>query len=254
MKISNLTVLFFFTSSPLSAEQDSSNVSIGGGASISVLEQDTGTNNDEYLGYEFFIGYKINDFISLESGYHDYNIPTLSSNWFSRLKASVSVSDYASLYLSSGVGWSDDSLFPSVGFGIKYDVSKDFLLDVGYQYTNEIGSNGYSSTAFMLLMVYNFPNSSQYKEVLKYKGVDKDVDKGFGENYIQDKEFISGDLCHVGKVKYIVKEGDWLRKIAREHGMSYDLFMEYNYTLFQRDNIDLVYPGELVTVLSKCKS
>ncbi|TKF71695.1 LysM peptidoglycan-binding domain-containing protein [Vibrio kanaloae] len=54
---------------------------------------------------------------------------------------------------------------------------------------------------------------------------------------------------------YRVVEGDYLIKIAREHGMTFEQLLNSNIELTQPPrNIDLIYPGEFLDVMkTQCK-
>lgn len=256
-----------------SIAQEKAPVSLGFGLNASTYSNDTLTQ--ESGGYQLSLGYHLSDSFLIEAGYADYQLTEDDLNFNPvqlGLKAFLPVSDYASLYFGGGLSY-DAAPSPMLKAGIDYQLSDAWHVDFGYQGNFDVENlNNENLYSAYLGVNYRFgpavagtneaiePRPTTKLEVTETPEPPKPAPSAEKvvideKPELEDEGFESPSICMMSPGDYRVVEGDYLIKIAREHGMTFEQLLNSNIELTQPPrNIDLIYPGDIVDVMvTQCK-
>ena len=262
MKLVKLLILTGLLSSNVHAGELLAPFQFGFGAAVSSINDDIREN--ESLGYELSLGYQFNENFLLETAYADYQFTSMNvTPWITRLKGMLPVSDYASLYLGGGVAVDKEVSSPLLSGGIKYQMSKNWVLDAGYQSIFKIEARDSTITSLLISVIYK-PSLESYTPSIyrQEEKVFKEEPKAEKPKLIKEDKVAVVDkpevvevepiqkeeVCTVKSKEYKLNEGDYLYKIARENNMSFRELLTLNAEFVNRANQDLVYPGEVVNL------
>ncbi len=245
MKNIKLLFLLIFLSSGVNAQNGSftSSYQMSIGTSFSVLDD---VKESESVGYEAMLGYRFKESILFEAGFGNYGLSE-SKPVLVRFKSMIPVSDYASLYLGGGAAY-DDKSYPLLTAGVNYRIDDNWYVDAGYQGIFDIEAVDTNLYSFNVSLVYRFTNKEEVTPALEVIPIVKDIptmpvvaeDK---KTIVPVEEIVA---CIKKSADYKVKEGDYIISIARKHNMTLSNFLQVN-KQFNSRNINLIYPGEIIS-------
>ncbi len=246
MKSIKLLLLLIYLPSLSYAQISPYQMSIG--AAFSVLDD---IKESESIGYEAMLGYRFKGAILFEAGFGNYGLSGSKPYEFKpvlvRFKSMIPVSDYASLYLGGGAAY-DDKSYPLLTAGVNYRIDDNWYVDAGYQGIFDIEAVDTNLYSFNFSLVYRFTNKEEVTPALEVIPIVKDTPTI--PVVAEDKKTIVPVEKIVACVKksadYKVKEGDYIISIARQHNMTLPHFLKVN-KQFNSRNINLIYPGEIIS-------
>lgn len=143
-------------------------IQVTGGMTFSAFDDDMG--DTEALGYRAAIGYNINDNVLFELGYADFS--AFSGKKSDNLRAMIvetdfllPVSDYASFYTGMGGALSSQDTNLTASFGIKYQLSYNWYLDLSYQGIFDLVRKYDDLYSFNTLLSYRFSSNEPEESV-----------------------------------------------------------------------------------------
>ncbi|MEZ8358364.1 outer membrane beta-barrel protein [Vibrio splendidus] len=256
MKKMNLmsSIIAVFLSISVSAEELP--IQMSGGMTFSAFDDNMGQT--EALGYKAAVGYNISENVLFELGYADYS--AFSDSEIDSLRAVMvetdlllPVSEFASLYAGVGGAFSSDDTNFTASLGLKYQLSKNWSADLGYQGVFDLARQQDDLYAFNALLVYRF-SSNEAAEGLSDINPRPNVDQLVEEStqVSRPKNQLASIVpikkapsCQQRLVEYRVVPGDYLLRIARAFDSSLDELVEANPNLNNRD-LNLIYPEEKI--------
>lgn len=240
--------------SSINALADELPIHMSGGLTFSAFDDQMGQT--EALGYKILAGYSFSENVLLELGYADFS--AFSDSEIGNLRAVMietdfllPVSDFASLYAGVGGALSSDDTNLTASLGLKYQLSQNWSVDLGYQGVFDVVRQQDDLYVFNALLAYRF-SSNEVTEGLS------DINPGpklsvFVEEPTQvltaesqSKSIVSvkkPPSCQRRLVEYRVVPGDHLYQLARTFDISFDELVEVNKHLNNR-NLDIILPGE----------
>ncbi|WP_186171987.1 porin family protein [Vibrio chagasii] len=256
MKKMNLmsSIIVVFLSICASAEELP--IQMSGGMTFSAFDDNMGQT--EALGYKASVGYNINENALFELGYADFS--AFSDSEIDSLRAVMietdlllPVSDFAALYAGVGGALSNDDTNLTASLGLKYQLSKNWYADLGYQGIFDSVRQQDDLYAFNALLVYRF-SSNEAEADLSGINLRPNV-----EQPVEDPtQVITAEAqlapivpikkapsCQQRLIEYRVVSGDHLLKIARTLDISLEVLVDANLNLNNRD-LNLIYPGEKI--------
>ncbi|MEZ9291693.1 LysM peptidoglycan-binding domain-containing protein [Vibrio lentus] len=233
---------------------------ISAGLTASVFD-DT-KRDSESFGYKAMLGYRADDNVLLEFGYADFtltddSVADLSPALF-ELSLLHPLSDYASLYLGGGGAFNDDIRSLTAKLGLLYQINRNWYADVGYQGIFDVEPYNDDLYSFNFMVGYRFSHESQKSRNVTLRPTAPptpvvDVIKTEPPVSVAPivapppKMFVEIEGREVCDIQYEVQPGDYLHKIAGNHQMSLAELLALN-PKFGHRNIDLIYPGEVMTI------
>lgn len=243
MKNIKLFSLLISLSSVVYAQDDYllSPYQMSAGAAFSVLDE---VKESESIGYEAMVGYRLRDYLLLEAGLAHYNLSDSTREDFTpmviRFKTMIPVSDYASLYIGGGAAYDGESS-PLLTGGVHYRIDHNWYMDIGYQGIFNIESVDSDLYSFNVSFVYQFSSKEKVVPIVEAAPIVPVVKEKEVSKVVE-----TVDVCVKKSDTYKVKEGDYLVRIANRHHMTLEFFLKIN-AQFDHRNIDLIYPGEIIT-------
>lgn len=218
---------------------------MSGGLTFSAFDDQMGQT--EALGYKVLAGYSFSENVLLKLGYADFS--AFSDSEIGSLRAVMietdfllPVSDFASLYAGVGGALSSDDTNLTASLGLKYQLSQNWSVDLGYQGVFDVVRQQDDLYVFNTLLTYRFSNNEVTEGL-------SDIDPE--PNQVLTAESQSTSIVSVEKppscqrrlVEYRVVPGDHLYQLARTFDISFDELVEVNKHLNNR-NLDIILPGE----------
>ncbi|WP_322851315.1 LysM peptidoglycan-binding domain-containing protein [Vibrio harveyi] len=166
------------------------------------------------------------------------NLPPITSDYH-RNTFSVSASQQfqlaRKLNLELGTGYAYRSAF--VAYGIRYQLSNYITALTGYRFS--LGDTDINKNQFYtgLSITLGHPKALEEPNTSMQKMETPKSEKHHLENNAEK----SNTKLH----QYIVKRGDWLIKISKEHNISMSNLIKNN----KLKNINLIYPGDVIYYL-----
>jgi LysM repeat protein len=243
MRNTNLLLLLITLPSIVYAQGDYllSPYQMSAGAAFSVLDE---VKESESIGYEAMVGYRLRDYLLLEAGLAHYNLSDSITENFTpmviRFKTMIPVSDYASLYIGGGAAYDGESS-PLLTGGVNYRIDRNWYMDVGYQGIFNIESVDSDLYSFNISFVYQFSSKEKMVPIVEAAPIVPKIKEQEVSKIVE-----TVDACVKKSDTYKVKEGDYLVRIANRHNMTLEYFLKIN-VQFDHRNIDLIYPGEIIT-------
>lgn len=119
-------------------------------------------------------------------------------------------------------------------FDGSYEGYYTFNIGLSYQWRNDVDSNLIDSPSDISNIIYEYETNPQ---------VDSVITDDTSVSNRDNMTFKKSDF-----ITYTVKEGDYLYKVSRNHGMSFNELLEVNKQLLEVDNLDLIHPGLIIYV------
>lgn len=232
------------------------------GTEVQVSTTDDTFNNENLvasgvginLGYYFnrYVGlgasYSINDDLVFNESFEHYDFMVLGR---------LPVSDKFSVLFGGGTAVYNNETLPKGKIGLSYQVNDNFSWDAGYSFYGEPDDWEEPIQSFNFGFTYYFGQEKQVKVLPLPAPVEpKPTPK---PQPIPQPVIEKKPVCKTMLVNdtYEVKPGEWLRKIAYNHNMSWGYFKKENSEFISGlKSINIIQPGDVIKInLSKeiCK-
>lgn len=214
---------------------------------------------DASLGTALKLGYKISPTWAIEAstgfyGQLDMITPgqyvratTKESRYATDLSllGNVFLSKRYKFYGGLGGVFENNELSPVAQVGIRYDLTTLWSFNFGYKF---LLSNEQERKLQSLVIggQYNFPTSNSNHKPTSYKTIDVKSEKM--DSYTKNKNAEKENNKKASIIKYRVKEGDWLYKIARKNNTTLSELSRINNKFKSIEDINLIYPGWIIFI------
>ncbi len=240
----------------ISASAEELPIQMSGGMTFSAFDDNMGKT--EALGYKASVGYNINENVLFELGYADFSAfsdPEIDSLRAVMIETDLllPVSDFASLYAGVGGALSSDDTNLTASLGLKYQLSKNWYADLGYQGIFDLVRQQDDLYAFNALLVYRFSSIEATEDLSDINSkpnvgqlVEDPIQVSLSEPLLSPIDPVKkAPSCQQRLIEYRVVSGDHLLKIARTFDISLDELVQANIN-FNNRNLNLIYPGEKI--------
>ncbi|WP_039977349.1 outer membrane beta-barrel protein [Vibrio jasicida] len=159
------------------------------------------------------------------------------------LLGNVFLSKRYKFYGGLGGVFENNELSPIAQVGIRYDLTTLWSFNFGYEF---LLSNEQESKLQSLLIggQYNFPTSNSNHKSTPYKTID--VKSETMDSYSKNAAKENNKKASI--IKYRIKEGDWMYKIARKNNTTLSEIFRINKKLKRIEDINLIYPGWIIFI------
>ena len=212
---------------------------------------------DASFGTALKLGYKISPtwVIEASTGFYgrldmitpdqDVSATTKESRYATDLSLlrNVFLSKRYKFYGGLGGVFENNDLSPIAQVGIRYDLTKLWSFNFGYKF---LLSNEPDRKLQSLVIggQYNFPTSNSNHKATSYKTIDakSETMDSYSKNAAKENN------KNASIIKYRIKEGDWLYKIARKNNTTLSELSKINKKFNGIEDINLIYPGWVIFI------
>lgn len=227
------------------------------GADVTNAGKTNSDVSDNAFGGQILLGYDLSETWSLEAstGYYghiktmiepDYPYSEVIEERFSgtdiSLLGSLPLSRQYNLYAGAGALLEGSSWSPITQFGVEYEFNEQLTMKFGYKF---VFNNDPEKDLQVLSigMRYHFPmQHAREPEPFIYDDIEV---TSTSERTIYEPK-VEQQICK--PIRYIVKQGDWLIKIAQKQQISFEALKQLNGNFTYLKNINLIYTGDVVLV------
>ncbi|WP_454442861.1 outer membrane beta-barrel protein [Vibrio bathopelagicus] len=213
--------------------------------------------SDTAFGGQILLGYDLSKTWSLEAstGYYghiktmeepDLPYSEITEEKFNgtdiSLLGTLPLSRHYNLYAGAGSLLEGGAWSPISQLGVEYEFNESLTMKFGYKF---IFSDEPEKDLQVLSvgMRYHFPAQNVAEpEPIIYD----DISVSSTSEVTIYEPNIESQVCKT--TRYIVKQGDWLMKIARNHQISFEKLKQLNRSFTDVKNIDLIYSGDVVLI------
>lgn len=243
-------------SSPVFAANDDSGFFVGAEGQFVTTDDKVNDENLTSSGIGLNVGYYFNHYIGLEAGYgvtDDLIYDDSFEHYDFLVLGRLPLSDKFNVQLGGGTAVYNNEALSKGKIGLSYQISRQFSWNAGYSFYGKPDDWDEHIESFDMGFTYYF---GQKESVQPRVAVVPTQVNPIETSKLQPKPVVKKKtVCQTQLVTelYRVKAGEWLRKIAGDHDMSWSYFLKVNEEFMHHTlNIDLIHPGELLEInLSK---
>lgn len=246
--------LILFSSSVLAAS-DGRGFFIGTEVQLVTTDDKVNDENLTSSGVGLNLGYYFNQYVGLEASYaisDDLINDDSFEHYDFSLLGRLPLTDSFSVIIGGGTAIYQDSALAKGQIGLSYQVTDNFYWDAGYTFYGK--SNGWEDhvESFDVGFTYRFGQNvkSDLQEVAIVQSPVQPIEKQ--KPVPQPKPVVKKEpVCQTQLVteSYRVKKGEWLRKIADDHDMTWSYFQKVNVDFMRNTpNINIIQPGDVLKI------
>ncbi|NGZ12980.1 outer membrane beta-barrel protein [Vibrio aestuarianus] len=231
------------------------------GADVTNAGKTNSEVSDSGFGGQFLLGYDLTKTWSVEAstGYYGH-IKTMKEpdSLYSEvgeerfnstdisLLATMPLSRHYNLYAGAGMLLEGNAWSPISQLGVEYEFNEQLAIKFGYKF---IFSDDPEKDLQVLSigMRYHFPSQNKYEpDLVVYEdlSVHSTSEVKVYEPEIIVKVKAEPQVCQ--PIRYVVKQDDWLIKIAHQHQSTLEALKQINGNFADLADINLIYPGDVV--------
>ena len=161
------------------------------------------------------------------------------------LLGTIPLSRHYNLYAGMGSLWESDTWSPISQLGVEYEFNDQLTMKFGYKFIFSADSE--KDLQILTLGVrYHFPAQNVTEpEPLVYDDISV---SSTSEMAVYEPK---AELQTCQPIRYIVKQDDWLIKIAHSHQISFKRLEQLNRKFADLKDINLIYAGDVVLIPNK---
>ncbi|CAK2120380.1 outer membrane beta-barrel protein [Vibrio crassostreae] len=158
------------------------------------------------------------------------------------LLGTIPLSHHYNLYAGAGSLLEGNTWSPISQLGLEYEFDEHLTMKFGYKF---IFSDDPEKDLQVLSvgMRYHFPTQN---ESVPEPVVYDDISVSSTSEMTVYEPKLEPQIC--ASIRYVVKQDDWLMKIAREHQISFEDFKQLNQGFNDLTDINLIYTGDVVLI------
>ncbi|CDU09871.1 exported hypothetical protein [Vibrio coralliirubri] len=225
------------------------------GADVTNAGKTNSEVSDTAFGGQILLGYDLTKTWSVEAstGYYghiktmkepDFPYSEVEKQRFNStdisLLGTIPLSRHYNLYAGVGSLWESDTWSPISQLGVEYEFNDQLTMKFGYKFI--FSDNPEKDLQVLTLgMRYHFltQNNSEPEPI-----VYNDLSVTSTSKVTTYEPKVEPQTCH--PVRYVVKQDDWLIKIAHNHQISFEKLEQLNRKFADLKDINLIYAGDVV--------